>query len=428
MAWFFFFLSVFGLLLTLNAHRPTTNWTLLVPSFFAAWLTNELALWAIVGQVIVTGFLVGAGALEQAVGWIGLALSVVSWIGLAHLALVASRTDRVFAAALGDLPEPDPAPHFHPAHVVFPFWLRDRRLRRAKNVQYATEFKRRHRLDVWYARRPVPTANDSGRGAPVLLQIHGGAWVIGDKGQQGRPLMFALADRGWVCVAPNYRLSPRATFPDHLIDVKLALAWVKEHIHEYGGDPDRVVVTGGSAGGHLAALTALTQNDPEYQPEFETADTSVIGCIPFYGIYDFAAVFDVSKVRARRMADFLSKLVMKKTIAEDPDLYASASPLRRVLGGAPPFLVVHGTSDTLAPVAQAREFVPALRAVSGEPVYYAELPAATHAFDVFHSIRTEHTVNGAVRFCEWLARRPISGAGVPDTSSSDPTPTARREP
>ena len=78
--------------------------------------------------------------------------------------------------------------------------------------------------------------------------------MIGDKNAAGPPADDHLAARGWVCVATNYRLSPSATFPDHLIDVKRALAWVREHIAEYGGDPDFVVVTGGSAGGHLSAL------------------------------------------------------------------------------------------------------------------------------------------------------------------------------
>ncbi len=65
-------------------------------------------------------------------------------------------------------------------------------------------------------------------------------------------MMHELALRGWVCVAINYRLSPRATWPDHVVDCKRALAWVREHIAEYGGDPAFIAVSGGSAGGHLA--------------------------------------------------------------------------------------------------------------------------------------------------------------------------------
>ena len=84
--------------------------------------------------------------------------------------------------------------------------------------------------------RPAPPI-----GVPPLLQIHGGAWVIGDKREQGLPLMHHLAASGWVCFNANYRLSPRATLPDHLVDCKRALAWIREHADEYGVDPDFVV-------------------------------------------------------------------------------------------------------------------------------------------------------------------------------------------
>jgi len=99
--------------------------------------------------------------------------------------------------------------------------------------------------------------------------------------------MRELASRGWVCVASNYRLSPKATMPDHIVDVKRAIAWIREHIEEYGGDPDFVCITGGSAGGHLCSLAALTANDPRFQPGFESVDTSVHACVPFYGVFDF---------------------------------------------------------------------------------------------------------------------------------------------
>ena len=107
--------------------------------------------------------------------------------------------------------------------------------------------------------------------APVLVYIHGGAWVIGDKREQGLPLLHELARRGWVTVTINYRLSPRATWPDHIVDCKRALVWVREHIAEYGGDPGFIAVSGGSAGGHLCALLALTPGDHDFQPGFEDA-------------------------------------------------------------------------------------------------------------------------------------------------------------
>ncbi len=205
-----------------------------------------------------------------------------------------------------------PGPHCR--ELLFPFALRDRRVRRIKNIRYAEGAGKRHLLDVYQPKSPISKA-------PVLLQIHGGAWIIGDKSQQGLPLMLHLASEGWVCVANNYRLSPTATFPDHLVDCKQALAWVREHIAEYGGDPDFVVVTGGSAGGHLAALVALTENDPQYQPGFEQTDTSVAACVPFYGVYDL-----VAEIGASPADEWLAKKVMKTTVAENRDLFESGSP------------------------------------------------------------------------------------------------------
>ena len=95
-------------------------------------------------------------------------------------------------------------------------------------------------LDVW--RRPDL---DPGGRAPVLLQVPGGAWASGNKRGQAHPLMSHLAELGWVCVSINYRLSPKHTWPDHIVDVKRAIAWVKDNIADYGGDPDFIAVTGG---------------------------------------------------------------------------------------------------------------------------------------------------------------------------------------
>jgi acetyl esterase/lipase len=264
---------------------------------------------------------------------------------------------------------------------------------RIVDVPYS-DVSKRHRLDV-YRRKDQPT------GCPTLVQVHGGGWVIGDKKEQGRPLMLHLASRGWVCFAPNYRLSPRATWPDHLVDVKRALAWVRTNGASYGADPGFVVLTGGSAGGHLVALAALTANDPRYQPGFEDVDTSVSGCVPYYGVYDLAGETGTKASRIRRR-HLLDRVVMKTT---DEQVYRDASPLQQVRADAPPFLVIHGRNDTLVPVQEARLFVERLRAVSTSPVIYIELPGTQHAFDVFPSIRSAHVVRAAGRFVELLRLR-----------------------
>jgi acetyl esterase/lipase len=229
----------------------------------------------------------------------------------------------------------------------------------------------------------------------VFLYLHGGAWIFGDKREQGLPLMDYLASRGWVCVTANYGLSPKVAFPEHLVDCKRALAWVRGHIAAYGGDPDFVAVGGGSAGGHLASLVALTPGDPEYQPGFEAADTSVAACVPFYGVYDFT---NRDGLRGRGLGRLLERTVMKQSMAQSRTAYERASPIDRINGGAPPFFVVHGANDTLVPVGEARGFVERLARSSAAAVVYAELPGAQHAFEIFPSIRTSRVVAGVADF------------------------------
>ena len=240
-------------------------------------------------------------------------------------------------------------------------------------------------------------------GFPVLLQVHGGAWMIGEKDHQGLPLMYHLAQRGWLCVACNYRLSPRDAFPAHIIDVKKAIAWAREHAPEYGGNPDFLAITGGSAGGHLSSLAALTPNKAEWQPGFEKADTSVSAAVPIYGVYDF---LDRDGVRdAMSMEGMLAKNVMQCPVEGNEELWQDASPINHVGADAPPMFVVQGTHDSLVWVEEARAFVEAARASSKQAVAYAELPGAQHAFEIFHSLRADLTVNAVTDFLEWCHAR-----------------------
>ncbi|OMC23452.1 alpha/beta hydrolase [Mycobacterium colombiense] len=248
--------------------------------------------------------------------------------------------------------------------------------------------------DIW-RRRDLPRDGK----APVLLQVPGGAWVIGMRRPQAYPLMSHLAARGWVCVSIGYRVSPRHTWPDHIVDVKRALSWVKENISRYGGDPNFVAITGGSAGGHLCSLAALTPNDPKFQPGFEDADTSVVAAVPVYGRYDW---FSTEGEGRREFVDLLQKFVVKKKFATHRDIYVDASPIRRLRADAPPFFVLHGHDDSLIPVGEAEEFVEELRAVSKNPVAYAELPHAQHAFDIFSSPRAHRSAEAVARFLSWV--------------------------
>jgi acetyl esterase/lipase len=364
------------------------------PYFMGAWLAGELALHHIAWQALATLGFAAFGALATTPGIVGLALTFVGWgclLAAYHRALAGAPA---LHAAVREF-DLELDPHVHLRDVVRPFRMRREGVERVSDVVYGEPLPgdrgRRNRLDVI-----VPA--ERGEGRPVLVQIHGGGWVIGDKEQQGQPLMHHLAERGWVCFAPNYRLSPQATFPDHVVDVKRALAWVRAHAADYGGDPDFVCLTGGSAGGHLAALAALTAGDAAYQPGFEHADTRVAACVPFYGVYDF---LDPHGLRgAQRMEPFLARQVFKCRPDENRELWENASPINRVHADAPPFLVIHGSHDSLVFVEEARAFVAALRAKSRAPVLYLEFDGAQHAFDTFHSVRSIHAIRAVTAFLE----------------------------
>ncbi|MCW2815370.1 MAG: Alpha/beta hydrolase fold-3 domain protein, partial [Nocardioides sp.] len=176
--------------------------------------------------------------------------------------------------------------------------------------------------------------------------------------------------------------------------------WIKEHIADYGGDPSYVAITGGSAGGHLTALAALTAGDTSWQPGFEDADTSVACAVPHYGVYDFAGASGLRSAELMRDR-FVAPRVLHQRFSDDPEAFEKASPLLRVTPEAPDFFVLHGAHDTLVDVTQARMFVERLREVSDSSVVYAELPGAQHAFDVFPSIRSSHVVRAIDRYLHW---------------------------
>jgi acetyl esterase/lipase len=406
MGWLLLALGVVSSFFVANAFLPVRrNVWLFVPSFVGSWLAIELAWLNIVVGVVLTGLLVWWGALDHWAGWVGLVLCVASWIALL-VTIVWSRGAATSAAAvLADLGEPE---------VV-----ERGRWSRTRNVTYARVAGRTLKLDVYAPALPARP----GALRPAVLQVHGGAWVIGDKREQGIPLLKELARHGWVGFNANYRLSPAATWPDHLVDIKRALAYVREHADTYGIDPDFVVVTGGSAGGHLAAMMALTQGDPRYQPGFEGADTSVQACVPFYGVYDFTNRAGTMPTQFRDW--ILQPLVMKAFFDDEPEKFAAASPMDNLRPDLPPFFVVHGDHDTLAPVQDARAFVEALRSVSTSSVHYLELRGAQHAFDVFSSVRTTRVVRAVDRFLGvvWRDHRGLPhGAEVTDpVVDADPT-------
>jgi acetyl esterase/lipase len=386
-----FLLSLIGLIGAINALRgPATHRRpALRPPFLPALLTAEAVPLRVLIHAVAALLLIRAGALDHLTGRVGLAMTIITWLAYVVIQWRAASTKNVMAAALAEAGgDGEGFAHIEWRRVLAAYPYRvPADVERVDDIEYAPDLH----LDVYRRKEQTDTAR------PALLYVHGGSWHGGNRRQQGRPLLHRLARSGWVGVSASYPLSPAATFPDQLVALKRALAWMRDAGAEFGIDPGFVAICGGSAGGHLAALVALTAGRPEYQPGFETADTSVQAAIPIYGIYDF-----LNRNEARDHWPVIPRWVMKADEVENEDLFRQASPLDQVHAGAPPFLVIHGEVDSVVPTAEAHHFVDALRSKSSNAVAYAEVPGANHAFDIVDSLRTHYVISGIHRFLDGI--------------------------
>jgi acetyl esterase/lipase len=187
---------------------------------------------------------------------------------------------------------------------------------------------------------------------PVVVFFYGGSWTTGSRGQY-RFVGAALAERGIVTVLPDYRLYPQVKFPLFLDDGALAVAWVQEHAHEFGGDPHRIVLMGHSAGGHEAAFLAYDRRllqKAGAHPEW------IVGLVGLSGPY---ALEPDSKIL--------------NTIFASPYTEAEWQPVRFVTPQSPPTLLVHGTDDDVVSIKHAEKLRDALLAnhVRVETQFYA---------------------------------------------------------
>jgi acetyl esterase/lipase len=254
-----------------------------------------------------------------------------------------------------------------------------------RDVEFASPDGRPLRLDVYqphYAARPASRAGVAPRPlSPAVIVIHGGSWRSGVKSD------FEMYDRwlaagGRVVFDVEHRLANSAQrFPAQIIDIKCAIAWVKNHAAQYHVDPGRIALLGRSSGGQLALLAAYTANDPTLRPgSCNAQDTSVRAVISFYGPTDLAwaythpgrpDVIDTTRV----LENYLGG-----SPASAPQAYASASPIEHVSAQSPPTLFLHGGHDQLVLSENVERIAPKL-AAAGVPFTYVYLPWANHGFD-----------------------------------------------
>ena len=367
------------------------------PLWLPAMIGSELAPWLLAAALTVAG---GFTLLGWSGGWAGRAGLVILALSAAAfgIAIARARTVRGAVAASGSLflGEPCALPGLGLRSLV-PAASPASGLDVTRGLRYGPH--PRHLVD----RIALPDLEGP---RPAILHIHGGGWWRGERHRQGLPLLHRMARQGWVAFTATYRVSPEATFPDHLIDVKRLIAWIRMHADELGVDGRFIAVAGGSAGGQLAALAALTHGDGTLQSGFEDWDASVQACIPFYGVHDLV------DGAGRPLWPYLVESVMKSDPSGDPDAWRRASPTRTARADRPPFFVVHGGTDTLIGPGSSRDLVASLRAVGGPPVGYLEVPWGNHGFDYFRSVRSMHVVEGVARVLVRLHERAVvEGAG-----------------
>ncbi len=286
--------------------------------------------------------------------------------------------------------------------------------RMEQNISFATipGTDRQILCDVW---QPPENVSPSGL---AFIYLHGSAFYFLDKDFGTRPFFSHLAAQGHVIMDVAYRLSPETDIMGMVNDVKRAIVWMKENAGTYRINPNRIVVGGGSAGGHLALLAAYTANNPQFTPkELEGKDISVRAVISIYGTNDLEAVYYHTNqhLTTRSTPGRPKKAVptqmpgwMKKAMGKDyyrlgmdkgfenagalapllgghpdecPETYALFSPVTHVHSGCPPTMLIHGEDDIMAPVESTRFLHTRLVKEKVQTVMHI-LPQTDHAFDL----------------------------------------------
>ena len=231
---------------------------------------------------------------------------------------------------------------------------------------------------------------------PAIVFVHGGGWMGGDRITTSNDW---LAEAGFFCVSIDYRLTDVAQFPAQIHDVKAAIRWVRLHAAEYGVDPDRIGVWGSSAGGHLSALCAVTNENPWYDGDGNDGVSSAVqAAVPICPPTDFLIDwYSVGNIPVHEEAEMCMRGLLGGVIGDEPEHVHAASPLWQVHRAAAPQLVIHGAVDDLVPVGQARAYVANL-GYYGADVEYLEYPLEAHAVDagIFTENPDPHDLRGQI--------------------------------
>jgi len=208
---------------------------------------------------------------------------------------------------------------------------------------------------------------------PVMIFIHGGAWRSGNRSDY-LPYLIDYANKGYVTATVSYRLVKQAHFPAAVQDVNCAVKWIKKHASEYGIDPDKIVLIGGSAGGHLAMMIGYGGNEAMFNKDCDLQISSEVNAvINLYGPVDLTTPYAVGTYQVQ---EFLNT-----TYDKNPKPFVIASPKTFITPDDPPTLTFQGTIDSLVPVSQADSLDVWLQR-AGVPHDYHRLKGWPHTMDL----------------------------------------------
>lgn len=238
---------------------------------------------------------------------------------------------------------------------------------------------------------------------PVVISIHGGAFMGGDKRDVQLTPMLEVLKQGYALVGVNYRMSAEAKFPALIHDIKAAIRWVRANAEQYLFDPSKIATWGGSAGGYLSLMAGVAAGIPELDdPSLGNADQpdhvqAVVSWFPPTDFLKMDAQLEESGFLpppefAHSGENSPESLLLGQKITEIPELVRLANPETYLRPGLPPFFIQHGQMDDIVPYQQSRKFAQKLAAIAPHSVTHEVLPHARHADPAFETPQNVHKV------------------------------------
>lgn len=288
-----------------------------------------------------------------------------------------------------------------------------------RDIPYLDTGKPRHKLDIALPEKPA-----TDKPLPVIVLIHGGGWMGGTHGPYLTKALPLVREGKFAAVSLGYRLSREAQWPLQIHDCQAGLRWVKANAEKYNWDPDRIVLWGSSAGGHLVSMLGVSADDEKIDGKLgphADIDLKVAGVVDFFGPANMLTMGTPEGFARHNKPDSPEAMLLGGAIKEVPEIAKSASPQEYVSAGDAPFLILHGTKDGTVPYQQSVDFHAALRK-AGVDSTFVTVEGAGHGFGGNAVNERVRAFLGKIALGEEgeVSSEPIEGAERPQRRNRQP--------